>query len=130
MFPRAIPSSQFIYICSQLLCCTTLCRAWVLEIQLLLLTPSSRKFLELSLIPTADEHLYLFPSFHTVKCVPFITNKCKYLLAMCAAIIIVVLVNAVSEAMAYEILLMASPSGSKTVLKMFFAELNTKSENK
>lgn len=49
---------------------------------------------------------------------------------MCAAIIIVVLVNAVSEAMAYEILLMASPSGSKTVLKMFFAELNTKSENK
>lgn len=49
---------------------------------------------------------------------------------MYAAIIIVVLVNAVSEAVAYEILLMASPSRSKTALKMFFLEFNTKSENK
>lgn len=73
-----------------LLCSTMLCRAWVLGLQLLLLHPSSRKFLELLFIPNWDKHLYLSPPFHTVKCIPSITNKCKYLLAMCAAIIIVV----------------------------------------
>lgn len=49
---------------------------------------------------------------------------------MCAAVIIVLLINAVSEAMACEILLIASPSRNKTALKMFFAEFNTKNENK
>lgn len=49
---------------------------------------------------------------------------------MSAAIIIVLPINAVSEAMACEILLIASPNRSKTALKMFFAEFNTKSENK
>lgn len=49
---------------------------------------------------------------------------------MCAPIIIVLLINAVSEAMACEILLIASPSRCKTALKMFFAEFNTKSKNK
>lgn len=44
--------------------CTTLCRAWVLQVQLLFLNPSSSKSLESSSFPNADKHLstYLLPS--------------------------------------------------------------------
>lgn len=49
---------------------------------------------------------------------------------MCPAIIIVLLINAVSEAMACEILHIASLSRSKTALKMFFSEFYTEDKNK
>lgn len=49
---------------------------------------------------------------------------------MCAAIIIVLSINVVSEAMACEILHIAALSRSKIALKMFFAEFNTEDKNK